>query len=152
QLFAATFAVVRLLRVLEPTRWTKHVPSVLIFEYFPAFTLLSRSEFAPLLPGRVLGRRFNLPRALFDEYDLARRHVVQSVNHAARPSRFDRLRLRRLAQAEMDAQVVLRIVAAATANLVNLCLAISDNLDSGAHAVAVRLHADEFDRNPVVIR
>src|SRR2546428_4631560 len=73
-----------------------------------------------LLLGRILGHRFNLPSAFFDVDHLARRHVGQSVDHATRPPRFDRPRFRRLAQAEMDAKVVLRIVAAAAANLVDL--------------------------------
>src|SRR5262245_36787377 len=126
--------------------------SVVSLEYFPAFTLLAMSEFSPLLAGRVLSRRFNLPGAFFDENDLARRHVIQGVDHAARPSRFDRLRLRRLAEAEMDAHVVLRVVAAAAANLVDPRPAVGFNLDPRANAVTVRFRADEFDRNPVVIR
>src|SRR5262245_63103112 len=106
QICAAAFAEVGLLRVLEATGWAEHISSIESLEYFPAFTLRARCEFAPLLPGRALGRRFNLPGALFDENDLARRHVVQSVDRAARPSRFDRLRLRRLAQAEIDRKSV----------------------------------------------
>src|SRR5262249_51338314 len=152
QLLAATFAVVGFLRVPEATVWAEHIFLPRCLEYFPASTLRAGSEFARLLLHRALSRWFNLPRAFFDEDDLARSHVVQRINHAARPSHFNRLRFRRLAESEMGAQVVLGIVAAAAANLINLCPAVSDTLDPRAGRRSIRFHPDQLDRYPVVIR
>src|SRR5262249_16022903 len=115
-------------------------------------TLRTVCEFARLLLHRALSRGFNLPRAFFDEDDLPPPHAVQCITRAARPSHFNRLPFRRLAKTEMDAQVVLGIVAAAAANLVNLCPAISDNLDPRAGRRSIRFHPDQLDRNPVVTR
>src|SRR5262249_19608929 len=115
-------------------------------------TLWTSLEFASLLAGRILSRGFNLPRAFFDDKDLSHCYVVQRINSAARPSHFNCFHFGRLAEAEMNAQVVLRIVATAAANLVNLRPAVSDDLDPRACRRPIRFHPDQLDRNPVVTR
>src|SRR5688572_16484208 len=65
------------------------------------------------------------------------------------PPHLDALRLRDGAEAEVHAQVVLRVVAAAAADLLDPQDVAGDEPHAGADGAAVRLRADEADREPV---
>ena len=74
----------------------------------------------------------------FDQrHDLSNRHVPPHFFVAVRPSHLDPLDAHRSAQAGMDAQVVLRVIAAASTDLANERGAASDDADARADGAAV---------------
>src|SRR4051812_7862336 len=108
----------------------------------------------PCLRGELssFSSRGGLRAAFLDGDDAVDGHVVERVSLSARPADFNRLDLLILAHAEVYAQVVLRIVAAARTYFVNLVAVRRHATDARADGVAVRLHSDEFDGEPVVFR
>src|SRR5882672_8594623 len=96
--------------------------------------------------------------AFFYEDDLIGLDVLQGLHQAAGPADFEQLHLGRLADAEVDAQIVLRKIPAAAAHFVNLRMWVffagemSDAFDACADAAAIRFRADGFDLDPIVGR
>src|SRR6185369_8766698 len=84
--------------------------------------------------------------AFFDGQDFIDARARDLIHDAARPADFDQINLRPLLQAEVQAHVVLRNVAAAAAHFVYLRQVAGDNFDLRADAVAVALLADGADQ------
>src|SRR6266850_1305118 len=94
--------------------------------------------------------------AFFDENHLVRLDVLQGFHQAARPANLEHVNLIRFADAEMDAEIVLRKIAAAAAHFVNLRMRIffagqtRDAFDARADAAAIGFRAYGFDFDPIV--
>ena len=93
-------------------------------------------------PGRV-GER-SLPCALLQSMEPIRRQLLPSLLSPARPSHVDAIDRRRGAEAEVDAQIVLRQVTAAAADFLILLDAAGDDVNPGADGIAIRRRPDQF--------
>src|SRR5216684_4781874 len=95
--------------------------------------------------------------AFFDDDHLVRLDVLQGFHQAAGPANLKHVNLVRFADAEVDAEIVLRKIAAAAAHFVNLRMRIffagemRDAFDTRADAAAIRFRADGFDFDPIVV-
>src|ERR1700688_1573431 len=93
--------------------------------------------------------------AFFHHDHLVGPDVLQRFHKAAGPANFEQVDLFRFANAEMDAQIVLRKIAAAAAHFVNLRVKIffarqmRDAFEARADAAAIRFRADGFDFDPI---
>src|SRR4029078_8229452 len=76
--------------------------------------------------------------------------ALPTLGASAGPGDLDGNRVRLLAQAEVQAQVVLRKVARATAHFVDLREAAGVDADTCADAGAIAAGADELEPDPVV--
>src|SRR5436190_1050076 len=116
-----------------------------------------RTEKASLHPAMQLGRL--RPEENPDASSFPFHHFVnlvhcqswQSVDVSAWPTDFN-IRLLRCAETEMDAQIILRNVAAAAANLVHLAMLAGCADDARTNAGAIRLCANAFQFDPVVAK
>ena len=94
--------------------------------------------------------------ALFHHDHLVRLDVLQGLHEAAGPAYLQQLHLLRFPDSEVDAEIVLREVAAAAAHFIDLRVKVflarqmRDALDSRADAGAIRFCADGFDFDPIV--
>src|SRR5882672_12336943 len=94
--------------------------------------------------------------AFLDEDHLVRLDVFQRFDEAAGPADFEQLHLVRFADAEMDAQIILREISAAAAYFVDLRMQtllarkMRDALDARADPAAIGFRADGFDFDPIV--
>src|SRR5215510_12010287 len=88
----------------------------------------------------------------FDHDFLIDRSLADRIDNSARPSDFNTFYLRRAAQTEMDAQVVLRVITTAASQFANLRALLGDYFDARPNAAAVRFDTLQFDRDPVVAR
>src|SRR5437879_2105152 len=96
--------------------------------------------------------------ALFHHDHLVRLDVLQSFREAAGPAYFQQLHLLCFPDSEVEAEIILRKIAAAAAHFIDLRVKVSlarqmrDALDSRAYAAAIRFRADGFDFDPIVSR
>ncbi len=94
--------------------------------------------------------------ALFDEDHLVRLDVFERFDEAAGPADFEELDVFGFADPEVDAEIVLRKIAAAAAHFVNLRMQtllagkMRDAFDARADAAAIRFSADGLDLDPIV--
>src|SRR5882762_868560 len=94
--------------------------------------------------------------AFFDEDNLIGLDVFEGFDEAAGPADFEELDAFGFADAEVDAEIVLRKVAAAAADFVNLWMQalldgkMSDAFDARADAAAIGFCADGFNFDPIV--
>src|SRR5882762_5529287 len=94
--------------------------------------------------------------AFFDEDHLVRLEVLGGFHEAAGPANLEQLHPVGFADAEVDAQIVLRKIPAAAAHFVNLRMQIffagemRDALDARTDAAAIGFRADGFDLDPIV--
>src|SRR6266404_121752 len=94
--------------------------------------------------------------AFFDEDHLIRLDVFQRFDEAAGPADFEEFDVFSFANAEMDAQIILREISAAAPHFVDLRMQtllarkMRDAFDACADAAAIRLRADGFDLDPIV--
>src|SRR6266404_2274090 len=94
--------------------------------------------------------------AFFDEDHLVRLDVFQCFDEAAGPANFQQLDAFGFADAEVDAQIILRKIAAAAAYFVDLWVQtllarkMRDALDARADPAAIGFRADGFDFDPIV--
>src|SRR5437660_3531025 len=94
--------------------------------------------------------------ALFDEDDLIGLDVFQRFDEAAGPADFEKLDGFGFADAEVEAQIVLRKIATAAADFVDLGMEtffageMRDAFDARADAAAIGFCANGFDFDPVV--
>src|SRR5260370_6828174 len=94
--------------------------------------------------------------ALFDEDNLIGLDVFERFDEAAGPADFEELDVFGFADAEVDAEIVLRKIAAAAAHFVNLRMQtllagkMRDAFDARADAAAIRFCADGFDFDPIL--
>src|SRR6266478_611857 len=94
--------------------------------------------------------------SFFDENHLVRLDVLQGFHQAAGPANLEHVNLVRFADAEVDAQIVLRKIAAAAAHFVNLRMRIffagqmRDAFDARTDAAAIGFCSDGFDLDPIV--
>src|SRR6266849_6980549 len=92
--------------------------------------------------------------AFFDEDHLVRLDVFQRFDEAAGPADFEEFDVFSFANAEMDAQIILRAISAAAPHFVDLRMQtllarkMRDAFDACADAAAIRLRADGFDLDP----
>ena len=97
--------------------------------------------------------------ALLDDVEVVCVEVFEGVHLAGWPADLDQVDFFRLVEAEMDAQVVLRVVAASAADFVDLDNGVPawprsglcDDLDPRADAGAVGFCADGTDLDPVAL-
>jgi tetratricopeptide (TPR) repeat protein len=82
-------------------------------------------------------RAIDQPNAFFQGEELVGAQLLQPRHRAARPADFELVHLRSIAQAEMQARVLSRLVAHATFTLVIEGQVAGDNLHSGSDPVAI---------------
>src|SRR6185503_16915051 len=92
------------------------------------------------------------PFSLRERHDAVRRDAVPLLLVAVRPADLDAHDPRVATQPEVHAQVVLREVAAAAADLVHEREIPGDDADPGADRAPVRRRARELHREPVMVR
>src|SRR3989442_370190 len=96
--------------------------------------------------------------AFFDEDHLVGLDVAERLDEAAGPADFQEFDVLGFADAEMDAQIILRKIAAAAAHFVYLRMEalfareVRDAFYARADAAAIRFGADGFDFDPIVAR
>src|SRR6266403_4446874 len=106
--------------------------------------------------GRIELHGANDAFAFFDEDDLIGLDVFEGFDEAAGPADFEELDGFGFADAEMDAQIILREIAATAAHFVDLRMQtllagpMSDAFDARADAAAIGFRADGLDFDPVV--
>src|SRR6266849_4863673 len=94
--------------------------------------------------------------AFFHDYQLVGLDVLQRLHKAAGPANLQQLHLLCFADAEMDAQIILRKIASAAAHFVDLRMKgffarqMRDAFDARADAAAIRFRSDGFDFDPIV--
>ena len=95
----------------------------------------------------------SLPRSatFCNDQQLVDAHVVKNVGLAANPMYLDPLHMVAFPQAELQSPTPVALVTATAVHLVHLHEVASDNLDSGPHAITVRIAAAQRDLNPVVV-
>src|SRR6266478_6168074 len=96
--------------------------------------------------------------AFFDEDDLIGLDVFERFDEAAGPPDFEEFDVFGFADAEVDAKIVLRKIAAAAADFVNLRIQLlvagemCDAFDARADPAAIGFRADSLDLDPIIRR
>src|SRR2546426_177339 len=94
--------------------------------------------------------------AFFDDDHLVRLDVLQGFHQPAGPANLEHVNPVRFADAEVDAEIVLRKISAAAAHFVNLRVRIffagemRDAFDARTDAAAIGFCSDGFDLDPIV--
>src|SRR5260370_33036888 len=87
----------------------------------------------------------------FDQLELVGVHIAKNLPQPAGPFDLDGLRLRRLAQPEMQTEIALRNVTSTAAHFLQLMVAVSTHCDPRANRVTIGLGTSELQRNPVPV-
>src|SRR5262249_42741817 len=94
------------------------------------------------------GNRF--PRAFPSSQNSVNARVVEPLHQAAGPARLNKFYAATLSQSEVNAHIVVRNIAGATTNLIDLFPQCSFHGNSSANPIPIRSRADGLDPNPVV--
>src|SRR5712671_2555009 len=142
--------------VMKVATTRSNIGTVLAFMRPPAFpSALCLGLFLLLF---IKAHRPHNAFTFFNVNQLVGLHIFQRVDLSCWPANFQNLRLVRFAQAEVNAQVVLRDVAAAAANLVNLLMRLrfirrtAKAAQPRSNTAAIRFRSDSAHLDPMVSR
>src|SRR5438094_6326650 len=105
---------------------------------------------APRVRRRLLARSLNTSAAFLQRVQAIDGKVFPALFKAVRPSYVDPIDAGAGGESEVHTQIVLRQVAAAAADLLPLLDPAGQRPHARADRIAIRLHADELQREPVM--
>src|ERR1700737_4705667 len=88
--------------------------------------------------------------AFLHSNELVHSQIVKRIDLTAGPANLNGLDSLVLTDSEMDTKIILRVIAAATAHLINLATVRGHALNARSDPISIRLDANRLDLDPVV--